>query len=222
MSRWVAGTPQSSFAAYSLPAGRHGLPPDLVAENQRWRLLGAAAEALAERGYAKTTTLEIATRAGVSSATFYKYFDGLSACLLAAYEMAAECISQLASDACRGGGEGPTRIRAALDAVLDFLTAEPALAHLLGADGPAGVPAIAAVRDRLLDRLADLLCAARAPLGGTRGALSPGAERYLIGGAFSLLADLIAAGEAQRLPQLAAELAELLLAGQQGPHQPQH
>jgi hypothetical protein len=56
------GTPEQesrAFAAYRLPSGRHHIPPELVAENQRWRLLGAAAEVLAERGYAHTKTADI-------------------------------------------------------------------------------------------------------------------------------------------------------------------
>jgi len=35
---------ESGFASFHLPRGRHGLTPELVAENQRWRLIGASSE----------------------------------------------------------------------------------------------------------------------------------------------------------------------------------
>jgi AcrR family transcriptional regulator len=203
----------SSFAAYRLPPGRHGIAPELIAENQRWRLLGAAAEVLAERGYARVTAHEIATGASVSSSTFYRYFDNVGACLLAAYEMTADCLCDLVTGACEGGrGEDwPARLRAALEEALAFLAAEPALASLLGAAVPAGDPAIAAARQRLISRLAWPLRGARRLRPEAAPALPPETERRLIAAALGLIGDRVAAGAADRLPELAPELAELLL-----------
>ena len=45
------GSQARPFAEHRLPPGHHGLTPETVAENQRWRLLGAVAEELAERGH---------------------------------------------------------------------------------------------------------------------------------------------------------------------------
>jgi AcrR family transcriptional regulator len=185
---------ESRFAEYRLPRGRHGLSPQLVAENQRWRLLGAGAEVLAERGFGGVSSAAIATRAGVSKSAFYVYFDNVEECLLAAHEMAAECVWELAADACEGGGE--QRLPAVLDATLGFLAAEPALAHLLGAAAAAGSPAIAASRERLILRLAELLRA----------------DRRVVAASFALLSDQFVAGGAKRLPGLAPELAKLLSA----------
>jgi AcrR family transcriptional regulator len=177
-----------------LPRGRHGLPPEQVAESQRWRLLGAAAEVVAERGYARTRVADIAARAGVSRGTFYEQFDDLSACLLAAYEMVADCIYDLARSACGGEGEREERRQAALEQVLRFLAEEPALAHLLSVEVAAGVPAIAAARERLVARLME---------GGA-------AERWRLEGAFALVSQQVTAGEAGRLPELAPQLAECI------------
>ena len=41
-----------------LPPGRHGLPREFVAHNQRERLIAGIAEAIAENGYAGTTIAE--------------------------------------------------------------------------------------------------------------------------------------------------------------------
>lgn len=205
-------TDKPTFASYRLPRGRHRIPPELIAENQRWRLLGAAAEVLAERGYAQITTADIAGRAGVSRSTFYEHFDGLDACLLAAYEMAADCLCEIVTGACEGGRglERSVRLRAATKAALDFLAAEPALANLLGSAVPAGDPALHAARERLLNRLAWPLRSARELRGAGAPDLPPDTERRLLAAARGLIGDRLAAGEAARLPELAPELAELL------------
>ncbi len=55
--------------ARHLPPGSHGIPADLVARNQRERLIAAMAEECGERGFAETSVARIAKRAGVSSLT---------------------------------------------------------------------------------------------------------------------------------------------------------
>jgi len=182
------------LGAFRLPRGRHGIPPEQVAESQRWRLLGAVAEVLAERGYARVRVSDVAARAGVSRGTFYEFFEDLPACLLAAYEMVAECVCDLGASACGAEGEWEGRLRVALEEILRFLAEEPALAQLLSAEVTAGVPAVAAARERLLDRLTET-----------------GAERHSLEGAFALALARIASGEAVDLPGLAPQLAELIL-----------
>lgn len=174
--------PQPPLSAYRLPRGRHGIPPEQVEESQRWRLLGAAAEVVAERGYGRTKASDIASRAGVSRATFYEQFENLSGCLLAAYEMTADCVSDLAL-----AGPG------ALEDVLQFLAEEPALAHLLGPETAAGVPAIAAARQRFVSRLVGV-----------------GIERHSLEGALALVSKRVAAGEAADLPEIASQLTGLI------------
>ena len=187
------------LSAFQLPRGRHGIPPEQVVESQRWRLLGAASEVLVERGYARTRVADIAARAGVSRGTFYELFEGLPACLLAAYEMAADCVCDLAASACAGEGDWEACLRTALEEILQFLAEEPALAHLLGAEVAAGVPAIAAARERFVARLAEM-----------------GAGRHPLEGAIELVYARVAAGEAEHLPQLAPQLAQLIRCGSPG------
>lgn len=181
------------LSAFQLPRGRHSVPPEQVAESQRWRLLGAAAEVLAERGYAQTRIADVAARAGVSRGTLYEHFEDLSACLLAAHEMAADCVCDLVFSACDAEGEWEARLEAALDQVMEFLAEEPALAHLLGTEVVAGVPAVAAAHERLVGRLTET-----------------GVERRSLEGAFALVSAWVAAGRAVRLVQLAPQLTELI------------
>jgi AcrR family transcriptional regulator len=189
-----------------LPRGRHDLPQDLVAETQRWRLLAAAGEVLAEKGYARTTSSAIAARAGVSLSTFYAQFEDVEDALVAAHQMAAECVIELAKTGCPDGdgGSGPPAsadgaagaLPAAVDGILQFLTREPAVAKLLGAEAAAGVPAIAAARDRLT---------------ATLGGIAPGEIRpTLIGGAVALVSERIDAGDPAKLRELGPQLSQLL------------
>jgi AcrR family transcriptional regulator len=166
-----------------------------VVENQRWRLIAAAAEALAERGWAAITVADIAARAHVSRGTFYEQFDDLVACLLAAHEMVADCICDLAGS-CRGAEEDGAGLRSLLEEILRFLAEEPALAHLLGPEVAVGVPEIAVARERLLERLGET-----------------GAGRRPLEGAFALVSERLETGRADSLPELAPQLTELIRRG---------
>jgi AcrR family transcriptional regulator len=196
------------LSSYRLPRGRHGLPREHVEESQRWRLIAAAGEVLAEQGFAKTKSADIASRAGVSRSTFYGQFENVEACLLAAYEMASACILELASAACEADEAPERRLRLAIDTTLAFLAEDATMVKLLGSESAAGVPAIAIAHERLVAQLGDMLRAVRSgspdPDDGTA------VERRLVGGAFALVSDTVAAESARRLPELAPQLTELL------------
>lgn len=197
----------------SIAPGRHGIPADEVAENQRWRLLGAAAEVLAERGHVHTTSTQIAKVAGVSPATFYKHFDNVGACLLAAYVSAADHVYGIASEACEEGEVGwLERLGVAIGSILRFLAVEPATAKLLGSEAPAGEGAIARARGDFVERLAGLLASGRELRESKRAKLPDGTECHLVSGAVALLSDRVGAEEVERLPELGPELTKMLSA----------
>jgi AcrR family transcriptional regulator len=144
----------------------------------------------------------------VSRSTFYAHFDNVEACLLAAHESASSCVLELASAGCEAEGGGAERLAAGVAAVLGFLREDPTMARLLSSEAAAGVPAIAASHQELTGRLAAMLRASRSPAPAGGGEIP--VEQHLIGGAFALICELVAAGEESRLPGLAAELTELL------------
>lgn len=72
--------------AEPLPRGRHRLTREQVTDAQRERLLVATTELLAALGYRGFGTSEIASRAGVSLATFYECFEHKDACVFAGYD----------------------------------------------------------------------------------------------------------------------------------------
>jgi AcrR family transcriptional regulator len=194
------------FAAFRLPRGRHTIPREQVAENQRWRLLGACAEILSTRGYARTTITELVSIAGVSRATFYQHYDDLEGCICATFEMAAGGLLATLANACDVEPAPADPLGSGVAAALSFLAEEPALAAILVTEG---LPGIAEARAELLTALAACLAAARGE------EVEPSGERrlfhrHLIGGAIVWLSIPVGSGEAQDLPSLAGELTQLL------------
>ncbi len=79
MAKTGSETGSTPPGLHRLPPGRHGLPRDFVAQNQRDRLAAGTIAAVAERGYNETTIGDIAAAAGVSRRTFYVYFGTAAA-----------------------------------------------------------------------------------------------------------------------------------------------
>ncbi|HEV7400555.1 MAG TPA: TetR/AcrR family transcriptional regulator [Solirubrobacterales bacterium] len=191
-----------------LPPGRHGIPANLVVEHQRRRLLAAMAEALAEHGYAGVTTTQVSELASVSTSTFYKHFGNLWDCVLAAYVASADRLCEEIDAACAARDPRSAPLEVGIDAALDFLSAEPALAQLLCAQAPREAIAVAAARRLLVSRLAAML--RRDHGSGEAPAQPPGLDERLIDATLAFVCTRIGAGEAARLIDLGPELAAIL------------
>jgi AcrR family transcriptional regulator len=83
-ARIVDGVFFSTPAA--LPRGRHELSREQIEEAHRERLMIAATELMAERGYLAVGVGEICARAAVSRGAFYTVFEDKLACVSAAYD----------------------------------------------------------------------------------------------------------------------------------------
>lgn len=180
-----------------MPPGSHGIPADVVARNQRERLIAAMAEVCAEGGYAEASVAGVAKRAGVSSVTFYKQFSGKQDCLLAAHE---ELLGRLfeaidRTPEAERGGAGAARMT--IRSVLALLAADAPSARLLTVEilaaGPEGAERHAAMVDAFAERL------------GGEGAPSP-ASWARTAGVLALIGNRVMAGEAATLPALEDEL----------------
>lgn len=191
-----------------LPRGRHGIPPNLVLEHQRLRLIAAMAEALAEHGYAGVTTTHVGELAGVSSSTFYKHFGNLWDCLLAAYVYTADRLCEQIEAAVEGREPEADPLSAGIDAALAFLAARPELGQLLGAPPPLEASAVVAARRILISKLASMLRRARGQ--GEVGDRPTGLDERMIDATLAFLHSRIRAGDAARLPELGPELAAIL------------
>lgn len=166
-----------------MPPGSHGIPPDVVARNQRERLIAAMAEECAEVGYAEATVSAVAKRAGVSSLTFYKQFKGKRECMLAAHE---ELLGRLL--------EALDAVDDPLPRALALFAADPPSARLLTVEVLAAGPAGAKRHDAMVVAFTELL----------------GTSWVSAAGMLALVGKLALAGEAERLPQLEDELVATL------------
>jgi AcrR family transcriptional regulator len=180
----------------------------VIARSQRERLLDAAIDVVAEKGYAKTTVADLTKEAGISRTTFYEMFPDKEACFLAAYDAAADVLARRVAAAFEAEGEWPARMRAGLEALLGSLAAEPAVARLALVDFGAAGPAAQRRYRAALQRMTPLFDEGRdfAPEGRR---LPPNTSRMAIGAVVGLVADEIAAGRAKQLPGL---LSDVLLA----------
>jgi AcrR family transcriptional regulator len=184
-----------------------GLSRAEVILNQRQRIFDGFAEALAYHSYEDTKVTDIVEFAGVSRATFYERFEGKEACFAAAYEDGIERISAAIEDAALTEEEWEGRVSAGLRAGLEFLAANPALAHLLLIESLAAARPARIEHERTLAQLAEAL---RLPPGGE--ALPEESARLLAGGLASHLAGQVLAGKAEQLPDLHDLLLGYLLA----------
>jgi AcrR family transcriptional regulator len=193
-----------------LPRGRHGLPREFVAQNQRERLLASLAECLEEGGYDGTTVSTIGKRAGVSKSDFYKQFESKDACFVAAYDDAVERIRARVLAACGEADDWATGVLAALAALLDLLVAEPAQAGLVLVEG---LRAGRGVYDRYQVALQSFVPYLRegAPAPGGGDPPPEATDEAVVGGIASLLARRVLAGETAKLGELLPEIAEFAL-----------
>jgi len=187
---------------------RSGLSRAEVIANQRARIFSGFAGALAYHGYEDTKVTDIVELAGVSRATFYERFESKELCFTAAYEDGVERLAAVVAGVAGGERDWANQLSAGLMAGLEFLAADPPLAHLLFVEALAAARPARLEHERSLDRLADVL---RPPvIDGNE--FSEETARMLAGGVASHLSGRILAGEAERLPELHDPLLQYLLA----------
>jgi AcrR family transcriptional regulator len=193
-----------------LPAGRHGYSREQVAHNQRERLIAGLASAVAEHGYRAVTITHITGQAQVSRRVFYANFEDKEQCFLAAFEVVAGHIRELAAEAVAPLDGWAERAIAAARSVLGFLASEPDLARLCLVESQGAGPTVSARFHDAVHEAVPLLRLGRAerdrdpPLPETT-------EESTIGALVLLTSRKVAAGEAVRLGDLLPDFAEFIL-----------
>jgi len=190
---------------------RSGLSRSDVIAHQRARIFSGFASALAYHGYEDTKVADIVELSGISRATFYERFESKELCFAAAYEDGAERLSATVEEAVDGERDWANHLSSGLMAGLEFLAADPPLAHLLFVESLAAARPARLEHERSLQRLAEAL---RSPATDRHGRESVSREtaRILAGGLASHLSGRILAGEAERLPESHDPLLQYLLA----------
>jgi AcrR family transcriptional regulator len=176
---------------------RSGLSRAEVIANQRRRILDGLAVALVHHGYEDTKVADVIELAGLSRATFYEHFKGKEACFAAAYEDGVERLAAAVAVAVGEGVAWDERLGAGLGAGLEFLAADPPLAHLLFVEALAAARPARLEHERSLVRLSEAL---GPPVDTPGGEVVPEETlRLLAGGLASHVSGRVLAGEAERL-----------------------
>lgn len=186
--------PAEETTARRLPPGSHGIPADVVARNQRERLVAAMAEVCAEQSYAEASVAAVAKRAGVSSLTFYKQFAGKQDCMLATHRQLLGRLLEEVDRVREEEGDPGGMPRATVRTALALFAADPPSARLLTVEILAAAPDGMGRHDAMVEAFAERL----------------GTDWVRAAGMLALVGKRVIAGEADRLPELEQELVAMV------------
>lgn len=203
----MASLPEHLSAA---PVGRKHLSRQVVAQYQRDRVLSAAAEVIARRGYNSTTIDHIVAAAGIGVGTFYDLFANKEDCFLQAYERIVAAAREEISTAILIDRPWAEQACAALGAVLRTIAERPLEARLALVEVQSAGPIALARHEQILDSWVPLLRAGRksSPLGG---GLPATLETAIAGGIVWFLQQRIVMGEIEGIEGLLPELARIVV-----------
>lgn len=192
-----------------LPRGRHGLPDEFVAQNQRERLIDALTVCLHRRGYEKTTVTAIGSTAHVSKSDFYRHFASKDGCFLAAFDDSVDRLREAVRAPCEPGNDWVENVCASLHSLLAYLAREPARANLLLVDGLRGGREM---YDRYQEAVRSFVPDLRAGAPAVGGEQPPETtDEAVVGGIASLVGSRVLAGGTEQLADFFPEVAEFAL-----------
>ena len=210
----LPGTRMARDPERSLRRGPRRTSPEVVAANQRDRLLDGFVRTVAQVGYAHTRVSDICQAAGVTRPVFYDLFKGKEDAFLAAHRYGTTMVIGAMEEAHAKAPDWPSAVRAGLGALLGILADAPAFAVMaiveIDAVGPAGWEAREALLTRFRDFFTDLL-SIQLPI--------PTNELVdtVVGGVYSAIYRRIAADRIAELPELLPGLTFSVLAPFLGP-----
>jgi AcrR family transcriptional regulator len=183
---------------------------------QRERILDATEELVAAHGFAGTSIEAIVKEAGVSSVTFYEFFEGKEECFVAAFDRAVdftvvELARAAAGDPATGGLSWSEQIATGLRAMTTLIPANPERARLCLVEAQTGGSDLTLRFEAVLDRVAAKLREGRA-LETAPPDLPATHEEATAGALAWLLRERLERGGADELAALYPELIDIALA----------
>src|SRR5262245_20039853 len=100
-------------------------------EEQRARLLGAAAQVLSTKGFANASVRDIVDAAGMSRRTFYEHFDDLRDVLFTLHDQAADLTFRYVRERIEEKADPMDKVRAGIEAFLTVIAQHGDLARVL-------------------------------------------------------------------------------------------
>jgi AcrR family transcriptional regulator len=193
-----------------MPPGRHLVPPDFVAQNQRERMLLATAELVAERGYQKTTIELIAKTARVALSTFYEQFSSKEECFLVAFDETVAAATEVFDELLDREQPWADQIASGLEIFLEMVVAKPARARLCIVEAQAAGGAALARYQAMLESVAPKLREGR-EFNPRSSRLPDGLEIAIVGGLAWLVHQRLMADRVDTIKGLLPEMLQVTL-----------
>ena len=186
-----------------------GMAREDVTRSQRERLFGATVACVASQGYEATTVADLLELSGVSRSAFYEHFRDKEECVLATFEALIErSVSLVRADGDQNGS-WDARATLALDKLFNAIVEQEAAASLCFSDiyavGERGRLAV----EEAMARVTDVVGEAIAGIRGSR--LPTNLVHGLVGGTHIVIQTHLRREEAERLPEYAKALHDLVL-----------
>jgi AcrR family transcriptional regulator len=198
------------------PVGRTRISREALSELQRERIITAATEVFAKRGYQASTVDNIAAAAKIGVGSFYAQFDGKEDCLLASYEQIVAKAHTRFSAAVRADAPWSQQALTLLHELLALIAAEPMSARVALVEVQTGGPVALARYGETLDCAIAALADGRAVL-DAEPARPATLEDATASGLAWLLAQRVMRGEAKNIEELFPQVAEIVLEPYLGP-----
>jgi AcrR family transcriptional regulator len=198
------------------PVGRTRLSREALGELQRERILTAAIEIFAKRGFQAATVENIVAAAKIGVGSFYAHFDNKGECLLAACEkISAEAHSQIAA-ALPAAGDWADRVLVGLHAFLTFVAGQPLAARVVLIEAQTGGPEPLRRYGETIEEVARVLRGGRA-VAKLDPEPPPSFEEATASGLAWLVQARLIRGEVDDVNSLVAEMAAVALEPYLGP-----
>ena len=206
--------PERFAEPVALPAGGRryrGLSAEERRADQRRRLVRAAIEEFATRGYHHTSVEDIVRSARTSRTAFYAFFDNREDAMYGALQTCLRTLLDNMRDRIEHAPAGVSISDAAVRAYVECLVADPAAARVILLEGVGTSPEVNALRSRIRRELADVIrdlwARSDAP-----AAASPQAAAISVGVFGILFESMVHLAETNRLADAPAHVPALVTA----------
>lgn len=190
----------------------HGpLAREVVEEHQRRRVIDAAIDVFAKRGYPATTVDQLVEASGAGVGSFYALFGGKEGCMLLSFDQVVDDAREELRAAAAGADAWPDRVCAALRRLLELVAERPLRARVALVEiQTAGTDALRRYA-AAIEEAAALLRHGRAEFPEATEGLTEGFELATVTGIAWVLHQRLVGGRAADSPSIFPELAEMTL-----------
>ncbi|WP_231897053.1 TetR/AcrR family transcriptional regulator [Mycobacteroides stephanolepidis] len=205
-------------APQHLPRHRHQLSRDDVLQAQRARISVAAMELFADAGYAATTVLHVAQKAGVSRKTFYELYPSKEAVFLDTYQTLGALLKKLGlnTPAERPPAGSLEQVSLSIAALLETMAANGAATRMFYLEALGAGPRVRARRNDAIDEFAAAIAPGMQELRRSADPTLPPLGRRLshliVAACIELITEFLADHDPSELPMLTSDLTEVVRA----------